>query len=40
LNPLQAGDVPDRTDCRTADLTNSLGDVIGHGEQLVPMIIK
>ncbi len=37
---LETGDVADRPDGGATDLTCSLGDVVGHGEELVAVIVE
>jgi hypothetical protein len=39
-NALQTRDVTDGTDGGSADLTNTLGDVIRHGEELIAVVIE
>ena len=38
--PLQPGDVADRRDGSSSNLSHALGDRIGHGEELVGMLVQ
>ena len=40
LDALQARDVADRAQRRAADLAHALGDLVGHGEQLVALLVE
>src|ERR1700722_17506046 len=40
FNALQAGDMADGADGDAADLAHALGDVVGHGEDLVAVLVE
>ena len=40
VDALQARDVADRAERGAADLAHALGDVVGHGEDLVGLLVE